>query len=321
MAQFDLVSLGELLIDFTPVGISEKGNPIFERNPGGGPANLVCAAQKLGAKTAFVTKVGNDNFGRALKEFIGSFGVDTTGVLLSDEYKTTLAFVHLDASGDRSFSFYRKNGADTMLRFDEIDLSLLDGCKYFFCSSVMMAEGESRETSFRMMEEARKRGAVVYFDPNLRLNLWGEAEDAKANILRAMPLADIVKASEEEVVFLAGDQDYKKAASKLMETYGLKAFLLTLGPKGSCCFFRGGEVVEQPAIEVKTVDTTAAGDSFNGGFLARLLRTGKDITECTRTELEDVVRYANTVGSLTTAKKGSICALPSIEEVEAMLPR
>lgn len=318
MSGFDLVSFGELLIDFTPVGTSEHGNPVFERNPGGGPANLVCAAQKLGAKTAFVGKVGNDNFGRALKDFIGTFGVDTGSLLLSDEYKTTLAFVHLDEHGDRSFSFYRKNGADTMLRFEEVDLSVLDGCKYFFCSSVMMAEGPSRESSFQMMKAARDRGAAVYFDPNLRLNLWEQEAEARVNVLKALPLADIVKASEEEVVFLTGEEDYKKAARQLYEDYGLKAFLLTLGAKGCYCIF-DGQVVEQPAFDVKVVDTTAAGDSFNGGFLASLLQTGKELSACSREELERIVRFANTVGGLTTTKKGSICALPEREEVEAAL--
>ncbi len=318
MAGFDLVSLGELLIDFTPVGVSEHGNPVFERNPGGGPANLVCAAQKLGAKTAFVGKVGDDNFGRALKDFIGTFGVDTSGLILSREYKTTLAFVHLDEYGDRSFSFYRKNGADTMLRFEEVDLSILDGCKYFFCSSVLMAEGPSRETSFQMMKAAKEKGAAVYFDPNLRLNLWEREEDARENVLKALPLADIVKASEEEVVFLTGEEDYKKAAHRLFEDYKLKAFLLTLGSKGCYCIF-DGRVVEQSAFEVKVVDTTAAGDSFNGGFLAKLLETGKDISACSGEELGQIVRFANAVGGLTTTKKGSICALPTRREVEAAL--
>ena len=319
MGRFDLVSLGELLIDFTPVGVSGNGNPVFERNPGGGPANLACAAQKLGARTAFLGKVGDDPFGRALKAFLESQGVCTEGLRLSLAYQTTLAFVHLDETGDRSFSFYRKNGADTMLRFDEMDLSLLDGCPYFFCSSVLMSEGDSRETSFRAMKAAREKGAAVYFDPNLRLNLWCNPALARENILRALPLSDLVKVSEEEAVFLTGEPDPRRAAQALLREYRFQALLLTLGADGCCCFFPGGVTVEQPAARVHAVDTTAAGDAFNGGFLARLLRLGKPLAACSRAELEDLVRYANAVGGLTTTRKGSICALPSAQEVEALL--
>ena len=315
---FDVVSLGELLIDFTPVGVSENGNPVFERNPGGGPANFACAVAKLGGKAAFIGKVGNDNFGRALREFIGQCGVDTSGLLLSDEFKTTLAFVHLDASGDRSFSFYRKNGADTMLRTEEVDLSLLDSCPYFFCSSVMMAEGESRRTSFDLMRAARDRGCTVYFDPNLRMNLWESPDEVKRVNLEAIPLADIVKISEEEIEFLTGDPDYKRAARAMKEKYGLSAILVTLGAKG-CFALINGEELELDACPVKAVDTTAAGDSFNGGFLYALCRTGKGLADCSAGELRSILKFANTVGGLTTTKKGAICALPSLEEVEQML--
>lgn len=317
---FDVVSLGELLIDFTPVGISENGNPIFERNPGGGPANFACAVAKLGGKSAFIGKVGNDNFGRALCDFMGRCGVDTRGLLLSDEFKTTLAFVHLDESGDRSFSFYRKNGADTMLRTEEVDLSLLDGCPYFFCSSVMMAEGESRKTSFDLMKEAWKRGCTVYFDPNLRMNLWQSPDEVRSVNLEALPLADIVKISEEEIAFLTGDSDYKKAAREMKASYGMSAVLVTLGAKG-CFAVVGGEEFELEACPVKAVDTTAAGDSFNGGFLYALGRKGKRIEDCSKDELYEILRFANTVGGLTTTKKGAICALPTLEEVEDLLKK
>lgn len=318
MPSFDLVSLGELLIDFTPIGVSENNNPIFERNPGGGPANLACAAAKLGSSTAFIGKVGNDFFGTALKQILNSNGVNTDALLLSDSYKTTLAFVQLDSTGDRSFSFYRKNGADTMLRFDEINLSVLDNCKYFFCSSVLMSEGDSRETSFQMMEAARERNIPVVFDPNLRLNLWESAELAKEYIVKALPLADIVKVSEEELLFLTDEPDIEKAAENLNSKYQFKALLVTLGDKG-CYAVTGAGNFYVPGFAVHTVDTTAAGDSFTGGFLYKLIQSGKDVSSCSREELVDIVRFANAVGALTTTHKGAICALPDRSNVEELL--
>ena len=318
MNSFDIVSLGELLVDFTPVGVSENNNPVFERNPGGGPANMACAAAKLGAKTAFIGKVGNDIFGRALRDILNRNGVNTDGLLLSDFYKTTLAFVQLDSSGDRSFSFYRKNGADTMLNFDEVPISILDHCKYFFCSSVMMAEGDSRKTSFQMMKEAHKRNIPVVFDPNLRLNLWESAELAQKYILEALPLADIVKVSEEELFFLSGESDIQKASEKLNSDYNFKALLVTLGPKG--CYIKTGKVdFYEPVIQLKVVDTTAAGDSFCGGLLYKLIQIGKDISLCSRDEMINIVRFANTVGALTTTRKGAISALPELKDVEKLL--
>ena len=318
MPMYDLVSLGELLIDFTPLGVSANGNPIFERNPGGGPANMACAAAKLGAKVAFAGKVGNDMFGTALKKFLGEQGVDTQALLLSDHHKTTLAFVQLDENGDRSFSFYRKNGADTMIEFSELPASVLD-TKYFFCSSVLMAEGTSRKASFDALEAARAHGNTVVFDPNLRFNLWESWEELKACVLRAIFHADIAKLAEDELTFLYETEDIDVAAKRCMDSCPhCKALLVTRGAKG-CIAFVNGKRYEQGAYPIKAVDTTGAGDSFTGGFVAALLQTGKAIEDCTEEEVRYLLRYANAVGSLTASRKGSICALPTPEEVEKAL--
>ena len=228
----DLVSLGELLIDFTPVGVSDHNNPIFERNPGGGPANMLCAASKLGLKTGFIGQVGDDNFGHALRQTLRENKIDTANLLFSKQYKTTLAFVHLDEEGDRSFSFYRKNGADTMLRFDDVDLGMLERTRCFFFSSVLLSEGDSRETSYRLAEYAREQGALTVFDPNLRENLWEDLDDAKECIQKALNLADIVKVSEEELYFLTDHAGLLDGGRTLLERYGLKALLITLGAAG-----------------------------------------------------------------------------------------
>ena len=318
---FDVVSLGEMLIDFTPVGISANGNPVFEQNPGGGPANMACAAAKLGAEVAFLGKVGQDAFGTALKETLNRNRVNSDHLILSPEYPTTLAFVHLDASGDRSFSFYRHNGADTMLDLSEVDCSILSQCRFFFCSSVLMAEGPSRRTSFALLSEAKKCGACTVFDPNLRPNLWKSTDDMKEQVLQAMKQADILKLSEEEAAFLTGQTDPDQAAAMLMNHFSVQLLLITLGSRGSMGFTRHNTRLRHEGFPVKTVDTTAAGDSFTGGLLAELARTAKDVGDLSDEELEASIRFANAVGALTTAKKGSISVLPSRQEVLTLLKK
>lgn len=202
---YDLVALGELLIDFTMIGNSEQGNPIFERNPGGGPANMVCTAAKLGANTALFTKVGDDLFGHALKQIIKEQGVEDSYIVLSKEHKTTLAFVQLDENGERAFSFYRKNAADTSMLTKEFNTEILNHSSYFFFSSVLMAEGSSRETSFELADYAKQHGNIIVYDPNLRFNLWKSEDDLRYYAKKGFEYSDIVKVAEEELLFLMED--------------------------------------------------------------------------------------------------------------------
>jgi sugar/nucleoside kinase (ribokinase family) len=316
---YDLVSLGELLIDFTPMGISEQGNPCFERNPGGGPANMACAAARFGAKVSLITKVGDDMFGQALKKLVEEQGVGVENVILSPDYKTTLAFVQLDSNGERSFSFYRRNGADTMLHMEEIDLSTIDHAKYFFLSSVLMAEGSSREASFELVNYAKSKGLTIVFDPNLRFNLWGSREELRACVYRTFIYSDIVKVSEEELAFLANGEEINDAARRLMAEYKLKLLLITLGADG-CLVYTPENHFHVEGFRIDNpVDTTAAGDSFTGGFVSRLVKNGKHVKELTMEEITEAVRFANSVGALTITKKGAISALPTYEEVQEFL--
>ena len=317
---WDLVSLGELLIDFTPSGTSANGNSLFERNPGGGSGNMACAAAKLGARTAFIGQVGDDAFGRTLRDVVQKNGVDVSRLRLSPDYQTSLAFVHLDEHGDRSFSFYRRHGADTMLEAAPEDYALIDDCRAFFYSSVLMTAEPARTASFRLAEYAHRRGVTTVFDPNLRLNLWDSAAHARDCILRAMPYADIVKVSEEELVFLTGENDLEKAAAALRNRFAMKALLVTLGPAG-CIAYVGKDRYTQPAADVETIDTTGAGDSFTGGLLYCLLQGKADVTERTAAEIQDMLAFANAVGGLTTTQKGGIPALPSYNDVLNLLHR
>lgn len=315
---YDILAFGEMLIDFTPVGISEAGNPLFERNPGGGPANMICAAAKMGASTAFIGKVGSDPFGQALRETLEKNGVEATGLILDSEYPTTLAFVHLSENGERSFSFYRHGGADTMYDPSEIPLTALDNSRYFFCSSVMMAEGPSRQSSFALLESAHEKGIPVVFDPNLRPNLWAQAEEMRKVVLQALPYADIVKVSEEEAQFLTEMDATEPAAEMLLRTYSPSLLLVTCGSRGCLAYCRGRQR-HYPGFAVQAVDTTAAGDTFTGAFLAKLAASGKDLVTLCLDDLDPMVTAANAAGALTTTRKGSISALPRGEEVDQFL--
>ncbi|MGI6694292.1 MAG: PfkB family carbohydrate kinase [Limnochordia bacterium] len=316
---YDVVALGELLIDFTPAGKSENGNPLFECNPGGAPANVLACLAQLGKKTAFVGKVGDDEFGRFLREVLVARGIATQGLILDAEESTTLAFVHLHADGDRSFSFYRKPGADTRLRPEEVDRSQLDAAIFHF-GSLSLTHEPARSATLTALRWAKEKGMLISYDPNLRPPLWPSLEEAKRQILAVMDQADIVKISHEELEFLMGSGDLAGASAQLCREFGLTLLLVTLGKDG--CYFRAGELAGfVPGFKVQAVDTTGAGDAFLGGLLFEVLRRDKGPKEWTSEELAESVRFANAVGALAVTRKGGIPAMPSLAQVEEFMSR
>lgn len=305
---YDVVALGELLIDFTPAGKSENGNPLFECNPGGAPANVLACLAQLGKKTAFVGKVGDDEFGRFLREVLVARGIATQGLILDAEESTTLAFVHLHADGDRAFSFYRKPGADTRLRPEEVDRSQLDAAIFHF-GSLSLTHEPARSATLTALRWAKEKGMLISYDPNLRPPLWPSLEEAKRQILAVMDQADIVKISHEELEFLMGSGDLAGASAQLCREFGLTLLLVTLGKDG--CYFRAGELAGLvPGFKVQAVDTTGAGDAFHGAFAAALA-SGQDWL--------DILRYASAVGALCCTKAGARPGIPFRETVELFL--
>ena len=313
----EVVALGEALIDFTSVGKSETGNPIFERNPGGAPANVLSLLSKLGIGTAFIGKVGDDMFGNALKGILDSVRINTSGLVMSKRYNTTLAFVELDEKGDRSFGFIRNNGADKMLSQSEVDLSLLDGAKIFHFGGVSLTDEPSRTATLATAREAKKRGILISYDPNFRAPLWS-SDNSVDVLLEGVKLADILKVSDEEGCMLSGKNDLAKGTEFLSKTYGPKLIFVTLGAKGSA--FRLGECYRnQQTFDVKTIDTTGAGDAFLGGMLYCLLKSGKEISEVTADDVDNYMRFANAAGSLVTTKKGAILSMPDLSQISELL--
>ncbi len=312
---YDVVAVGELLIDFTPDGKSANGSSLFAQNPGGAPANVLVANSRLGGKTAFVGKVGKDAFGAFLKNTLQTNGVAADYLVMTDQVHTTLAFVQLDAYGDRSFSFYRNPGADIMLTEADIDPDLLKNTKFLHFGSVSLTDEPSRSATLYAAKTAKDHGAIISYDPNYRAPLWKSEEEAKKQMLAALPLADIVKLSEEELELLTGERDWYLGA-RAIQNMGASLVLLTLGEKGA--FYLLGDIYGTlPTYDVDTVDTNGAGDTFLGAVLYRLKgRSLEEIQNLSREELKELVSFSNAAGSLTTMKSGAIPAMPTLEEVE-----
>ena len=313
---FDITAIGEILIDFTPGGTNNQSMELFICNPGGAPANVLAMESLLGGKTAFIGKVGNDYFGSFLKQSIEKSNIDTEGLVITDKIPTTLAFVHLDASGDRSFSFYRNPGADMMLSKEEVKTSLIDNCRIFHFGSVSLTEEPSRSATKFAVDYARRQKKIISFDPNYRAPLWIDEQSAKKEILQVLSNVDILKVSEEEMQMLTGLSDLKKGA-KALSLYGPELILISLGRKGAFCYLSGKSGI-LPAYDVKTIDTTGAGDAFLGAFLYRVRGKNRDeLRNLPQTELMDILDFANAAGSLTTMGKGAVPSMPHLDEIEA----
>ena len=310
---YDVVSLGEFIIDFTPYSNPEN-KIVFEQKPGGAPCNLAAGVAKLGKKAAYIGKGGKGMFGDVCIETLEQAGVDTKGVVMTDACNTTLAFVKLLPSGDRRFSFYRNPGADMMLAFDEVDLSLIDNTKIFHFGSVSMTHEPARTATMEAAKYAKSKGKIISYDPNLRESLWPDLGTAKDVMLEAMQYADIVKISHEELEFLTGLTDLDQGSKLLMEQYGIKMMTITLAADGA--YGRVGDnTVKLGAYDVKTIDTNGAGDSFFSGVLYKVLELGKPVDQVNAQELHDIIDFGNATGSITTTGKGAIPSMPTLEQV------
>lgn len=309
---FDFMSIGEILIDFAPFGATEDRT--FQQNPGGAPANVACVLSKLGCNTSFIGKVGEDLFGQACQQALESVGVCTDYLIHDTEHPTTLAFVCLDVSGNREFSFYRDNTADVNLNDADFKLFQHEKATYFHFGSVALTAEPSKSTVLKAVRHAKQNGAVITYDPNLRLPLWPNAETAKQTILETLALADILKISEEEAQFLFGIEDCGTACRYIFDTYHIPFIIITRGPKG-CVAMIGEKLYPSYAYDLKTVDTTGAGDSFLAGVLYHMITKNKELSHMSDAEINEMFDFANAVGSLVTTKKGAIPAIPSPEEI------
>lgn len=316
MKKYDVVALGELLIDFTNNGVSSQGNSLFEANPGGAPCNVLAILQKLSKKTAFIGKVGNDQFGKLLKGTLDEVGIDSSNLLFDDKIPTTLAFVHNMPDGDRDFSFYRKPGADMMLTADEIHEDMVNDTRIFHFGTLSMTSEGVREATIKAIELARKNGALISLDPNLREPLWDSLDNAKEQMLKAISYCDILKISDNEIQFLTGIDDYDEGISKLRSMYNIPLICLTLGKDGSRSYYKDMRVEVKGFRQDHVVDTTGAGDTFCGSVLSFICDNGLD--DLSEIKLREMLTRANAAASLITTKKGAIRSMPNITEIELL---
>ena len=314
---FDVTTLGELLIDFTENGSSSQGNPLLEANPGGAVCNVLAMLEKLGKKTAYIGKVGQDMFGTQLKEAVEEVGIDTRNLIMDPVYHTTLAFVHTYPDGDRDFSFYRDPGADMMLTKEEVSEELIRDSRIFHFGTLSSTHPGVREATRYAIDVAKDAGCIITFDPNLRPPLWKSLEDAKVEIEYGMSKCDVLKISDNEVEFMCGTDDYDKGAAMIQEKYNIPLVLVTMGKAGSRAYYKGMIVEAAPFLQENTIETTGAGDTFCASTLNYILEHGLD--NLTEENLKELLTFANAAASLITTRKGALRVMPSKEEVLAFI--
>ena len=312
----DVVALGELLIDFAAKSKDPDGYPTMAANPGGAPGNFLAALNVYGKKTAFLGKVGDDAFGHLLLGTLQRAGIETKGVVIDPDYFTTLAFVTFDRAGDRSFSFARKPGADTQLRWEEIDKGLMDEARVFHFGTLSLTDEPVRTATQKAVTYAKQTGKLISCDPNLRVPLWRSEEEAREQMLWSLQQADVVKISDNEVSFLWACSP-EEGAEKLLREFDVKLAMVTLGAEG-CLLRTKNACFRAPAPKVHPVDTTGAGDIFGGSAMARFLDLEKDPDALTRDDLSYIGTYALMAASLSTERSGGI---PSIPEKETVLSK
>lgn len=316
--RYDVVALGELLIDFTANGTSEQGNPIFEANPGGAPCNVLAMLRKLSKTCAFIGKVGSDMFGGQLKAVAEAAGIDMSALLMDENVRTTLAFVKTDERGDRDFSFYRNPGADMMLRADELPMEMIADARIFHFGTLSMTHEEVRKATRAAVLAAKEAGAIISFDPNLRPPLWSSLEEARAQIGWGLSQCDVLKIADNEIEFMTGTADFDAGVEALRKQFpGIRLIDVTAGANGSYAYY-GDEKVFVPSFLLGgTIETTGAGDTFCASVLNFILERGLD--GLSADDLKDMLRFANAAAYLVTTKKGAIRSMPERAQVKAIL--
>ena len=315
---FDVTALGELLVDMTQSGQSAQGNQLFEANPGGAPANVLAMLRKLGKRCAFLGKVGQDSFGDMLERTVREAGIDVCGLRRDKEIPTTLALVHTFPNGDRDFSFYRKPGADIRLSREELGLERVRGCRIFHFGTLSLTDEPCLSATLEAVREAKEAGALLSFDPNLREPLWTSLDAAREQIEWGLGQCDILKISDNEIVFMTGEEDFDAGAALLRAQYpNIRLLNVTAGASGSYSYYDDLRAFEPACKRGGVIETTGAGDTFCACVLNFVLEHGLDAL--TEFELHEMLRFANTAAYIVTTRKGAIRSMPEREEVEAIL--
>ena len=313
MKKFDVTALGELLVDFTENGISAQGNTLLEANPGGAPCNVLAMLKNLGKKTAFIGKIGNDALGKMLKKTVEDQGICIDNLVEDEEIHTTLAFVHSDKDGDRSFSFYRNPGADLMLQWEEINVDFLVNTKIFHFGTLSMTEEKIKNVTKKAVQKAKENGVLISFDPNFRPPLWKDMENARQQMWYGIGQCDILKISDDEILFLTGTKDIDEGIARIREKSHAKLICATMGKNGSKVYYKGKTVFGRPFLRKDTIETTGAGDTFMACVLNTVLEKG--LEQLTQESLTEMLLFANAASSIITTRKGALKVMPQRQEI------
>ncbi len=321
---YDVAALGELLIDMTMNGISSQGNALYEANPGGAPCNVLAMLNKLGRRTAFLGKVGDDIFGRELKEVLGEVGIDSRGLVTAPNIRTTLAFVKTFEDGDRDFSFYRNPGADMMLEKCDIDERIIRSAKIFHFGTFSMTCEPVRSATLFALDVAKSAGCIISFDPNIREPLWNSMDEAKAQVMYGLGYCDVLKISDNEINWLTGTDDYTEGVEWIFARYAVRLVTVSLGKNGSMAFYRkdpasAGYITEtcEPFLQKDTIETTGAGDTFGGCILNYVLEHG--LEDLDGTDLKEMLVFANAAASMITTRRGALRVMPEPDEIRKLI--
>lgn len=319
MKEYDVVALGELLIDMTDNGVSPQGNTLFEANPGGAPCNVLAMLAKLGNKTGFIGKVGEDLFGRKLRAALIELGIDASNLCMDPEHRTTLAFVETKGDGDRDFSFYRNPGADMCLNKSDVQKALLERTKIFHFGTLSMTHEGVREATRYAAEYAKAQGALISFDPNIREPLWDSMEIAREQVEYGLSVCDILKISDNEIMWLTGEKDFSAGVKKIKEKHPIPLILVSMGKEGSRAYYQDIMVEKEAFLQPGTIETTGAGDTFMGCALHGVLRAGLENLKAE--SLEEMLEFANGAAAIVTTRKGALRVMPDEGEIRKVIQR
>lgn len=320
MKHYDVVALGELLIDFTENGLSEQGNRLYEANPGGAPCNVLAMLNNLGKSTAFIGKVGNDQFGHSLKNCLDKLGIGTENLKMDDVVHTTLAFVHTLKDGDRDFSFYRNPGADMMLTAKEVQEDIIRNAKIFHFGTLSMTHEGAFEATKKALDIAKEAQLIISFDPNLREPLWDNLEHAKEMVWFGLSYCHVLKISDNEIQWLTGEEDFTKGVRKIQAEFPIPLILVSMGRDGSRAYMGDDYVEVAPFLQESTIETTGAGDTFCACILNYVLEHGlQDVY--TIEQRKEMLTFANAAASIITTRKGALRVMPKKQEVVDFLEK
>ena len=315
----EVTALGELLIDLTQNDISRQGNPMFEANPGGAPCNVLAMLSRLGHETAFIGKVGNDSFGRQLKETIEKVRIDSSNLFMDEKVHTTLALISNSPDGDRDFSFYRDPGADMMLSEDEISKEAIADSLIFHFGTLSMTHEGVRNATKKALRIAKESKVLITFDPNLRTMLWQDLKTAREQVLYGLGFCDILKIADNEILWLTGKDDYSEAVEWIKERFDIPLILVSMGKEGSRAYYKDMMVERKAFLQPDTVDTTGAGDTFFGCIIHYILEHG--LNGLTKEMLYEMLTFAKAAASIITTKRGALYVMPAKEEIEKLISK